>query len=78
VEENITVTVSDEHLGDVDEVADQLRAAGMNVAQVLGGVGIITGSVDSDRRADLEHLPGVTAVEAEHTFVIPPPDSEVQ
>ncbi len=78
MDEKITVTVGDDHVADLDRVAEQLRAAGMNVDQVLHAVGIITGSVPSERRAALERLPGVAAVEGEHTFQIPPPDAEVQ
>ncbi len=72
------MTVGDDHLGDLNEVAEQLRSAGMNVDQVLATVGIITGSVPSVRRAALERTPGVAAVEDEHTFQIAPPDAEVQ
>jgi len=74
MDEKITVTVS----GDADTVARKLRAAGMNVAQVLGAAGVITGSVAAERRASLTDLPGVAAVEAERTFQIAPPDAEVQ
>lgn len=76
--EKITVTVDDAHVADVDSVADELRAAGMEVSEVLGPVGIILGSVPSEQRAALEALPGVMAVESEQTFQIPPPDAEIQ
>ncbi|MDQ4105125.1 MAG: ketohydroxyglutarate aldolase [Actinomycetota bacterium] len=78
MDEKITVTVGDDHVGDIAGVAEQLQAAGMNVDQVLDAVGIITGSVPSERRDALERLPGVAAVEGEHSFQIPPPDAEVQ
>jgi hypothetical protein len=74
----ITVTIDDDHLGRADEVADELRAAGMTVEQVLSTVGIITGSVGPAERASLEAVPGVAAVEDETTFQIPPPDAEIQ
>ena len=76
--EKITVTVDDAHLGQVAELADQLSSAGMDVEQVLGEVGIITGSAPSEARATLEGLAGVSAVEAENSFQLPPSDSEVQ
>ncbi len=78
MDQKITVTVSDDHVDDVDGVADRLRAAGMNVDQVLGAVGIITGSAPSKRRSALRRLTGVSAVEGEQTFQIAPPDAEVQ
>ncbi len=74
----VTVTIDDDHLSHADEVADQLRAAGMTVEQVLGTVGIITGSVDAGQRPSLEAVPGVAAVEEETTFQIAPPDAEIQ
>lgn len=74
----ITVTIDDDHVPRANEVADQLRAAGMTVEQVLGTVGIITGSVDAGQRASLEAVPGVAAVEEETTFQIAPPDAEIQ
>jgi len=50
----------------------------MHVDEVLDAMGIITGSVPADRRAALERLPGVAAVEAEQTFQIAPPDADIQ
>jgi hypothetical protein len=73
-DEKITVTVS----GDADVVAQELRAAGMSVDQVLGAAGVVTGSVAAGKRASLADLSGVASVEAEHTFQIAPPDAEVQ
>jgi hypothetical protein len=78
VDERITVTVDDGHIAGLHEVAQQLTEAGMNVDQVLGTVGIITGSAPSNRCAALERVPGVTTVEKEHTFQLPPPDADVQ
>jgi hypothetical protein len=74
MEERITVTVS----GDPDAVAQQLRAAGMNVEQVLSQVGVITGSVAAGQQASLGDLPDVVSVEREHSFQLPSPDAEIQ
>ncbi len=74
----VTVTVDDGHLNDVEGVAGQLRAAGVNVEQVLDAVGIITGSVPADRRSSISGIDGVAAVEDELTFQLPPPDADVQ
>ena len=78
MDEKVTVTVGDDHVGDITRVVSQLEAEGMKVDQVLEVVGVITGSVTSERRAAIERLPGVVSVESEHTFQIPPPDAEVQ
>ena len=74
MDERITVTVT----GDADAVAEQLRAAGVNVEQVLGEIGVITGSVPAGRRAALADVPGVLSVEAEQGFQLPPSDAEIQ
>ncbi len=76
--EKVTVTVDDDHLGQVASLAEQLSTAGMEVEQVLGEIGIITGSAPAERRAALEGLAGVSAVESENSFQLPPSDSEVQ
>ena len=68
VVENIIVTVS----GDTERIAEELRAAGMSVQQVLVAAGIVTGSVDAGRRASLAAIPGVLAVETERNLRIPP------
>ncbi len=69
--ENIIVTVS----GDTQRIAEQLRAAGMNVQRVLVEIGIVTGSVDAGRRASLAAIPGVVAVETEGTVHTAPVDA---
>ena len=72
MDENVVVTVS----GEIDEVAERLRAAGMQVGQVLAAVGIITGSVPAGRRAALADIEGVVAVEVEREVRIAPTDPE--
>jgi hypothetical protein len=41
---SVIVTVSDEALNDIDDVAKQLGSTGMKVKQVLQATGVITGS----------------------------------
>jgi hypothetical protein len=74
----ITVTVTDGQQPNIDELADRLRAVGMQVDQVLPAVGVITGSVTSAQRRSIEQVAGVAAVEDETTFQIAPPDSDIQ
>jgi hypothetical protein len=76
MDEQITVTVAADV--DAEVVAEQLRAAGMTVEQVLAAIGVITGTVAAEQRAALADVPGVLAVESEQTFRLPPPDSEIQ
>ena len=74
----ITVTVTEGQQPNIDELADRLRAAGMQVDQVLPAVGVITGSVTGSQRTLIEQEAGVAAVEDETSFQIAPPDSDVQ
>jgi hypothetical protein len=72
------VTIHDDQLPNIDEVADRLRDAGMRIDQVFHPVGVITGSVPSAQRAVIEAVPRVVAVEDETSFQLPPPDAEIQ
>ena len=74
----VTVTVDAAHLDDVEGLAERLRAEGLEVDQVLGDVGIITGSVPADKRSSLDEADGVAAVEEEATFQLPPPEAGIQ
>jgi hypothetical protein len=72
----LSVTVDDEHA--IEEVAARLRARGMEVAQVLDGIGVITGSAPDEVRADLAGVEGVASVDEQLTHQLPPPDAPVQ
>lgn len=63
--DRIVVTVSDDRLPEIQEVASALQAAGMTVENILSVVGIITGSVPRTARASLRSVAGVVAVETE-------------
>lgn len=72
---NVTVTVDDEHVAAIEEVAERLRERGMRVDQVLAS-GFVIGSVQ-----DVELLRGVTGVESvtmEERVDLGPPDQEIQ
>ncbi|WP_068269267.1 hypothetical protein [Aldersonia kunmingensis] len=74
----VTITIDDAALGDVHDIAEQARAAGLTVSSVLDTLGIITGSVDREAIAALARIPGVSAVEPEAGIGIAPPDSPIQ
>lgn len=76
--ERVVVTVHDDQLAEIDELAERLRLAGMRVEQVLGEIGVITGSLPADRLTSAQRLPGVAAIERETSFRLPPPDEDVQ
>ncbi len=76
---HVTVSVDDEHLDGITSVAQALREQGMHVEQVLGAVGMITGSVAQERRGLLESVPGVASVlDGELSYRLPSPGAEVQ
>jgi hypothetical protein len=75
---DVTITIDDAALGDVNGIAEHARAAGLTVSSVLDGLGIITGSVDQSAIPDLALIPGVSAVEPETGIGTAPPDSPVQ
>ena len=72
----ISVTVDDAHA--IEEVAAGLRARGMEVAEVLDGIGMITGSVPDEARDALAGVEGVASVDEQLTHQLPPPDADVQ
>jgi hypothetical protein len=76
--DRVTVTVRDDQVSHIDELAERLRVAGMQVDQVLPAVGVITGSVARSGRPSIEQVPGVAAVEDETSFRLAPPDADVQ
>lgn len=75
---DITVTVDQEHLAVIFDVAGVLRAKGMHVEQVLGTVGIITGTLPEGRRPDLESAEGVESVDEQRHIQLAPPESGIQ
>lgn len=75
---SVTVTIDHDHLLCIDDLAHQLRTAGMHVDQVLDAVGVITGSVTDDQRSVISRLPGVAGIEDQNMFRLPPPDSDIQ
>jgi len=75
---NVSVSVDDAHLGQMDQIVARLRAAGMHVDSSLGAIGTILGHAPGDKVPALRRLPGVAAVEAERTVQLPPPDSPIQ
>ena len=75
---SIIVTVTDEMLGNIDQVAERLSAKGMKIDQVMPITGVISGSCSAARMPSLEKVAGVMSVEEEASAYLPPPDSEVQ
>ncbi len=74
----VTISIDDAHLEQIDQVADQLKAAGLDVAQTMSTLGIVTGSIDSDKMSSLSEVTGVDSVEVDKTITLPTPGSDVQ
>jgi len=69
----VTVSIDDNHLSAIHEVAAHLREHGLEVQSVLEGVGVITGSVPDEQRQTLLNVPGVASVDPELDVRLPPP-----
>ena len=74
----ISVSVDDAHLPQIEQVSQQLQLSGMNVEQTLSGIGVINGSISSDRLNNLYQVKGVQNVESQQTYQLAPPSSDVQ
>jgi len=74
----VNVTVSDDHLDKIDDVAAELRRRGMHIDQMLGVAGVISGSVSDEAQEQLSNVAGVDAVEKTASFQLPHPESPVQ
>lgn len=73
---HVTVSVSEDHVAQIHEVAVELRARGMDVDEVLVGLGMVVGRCDD---ADaLRDAPGVQFVDEQQSVQLPPPDADIQ
>jgi hypothetical protein len=75
---HVSVTVADGHRESMDGVVENLRASGMEVEQVLGTLGIVTGSAPEEALDVLRGVEGVDSVDEQLAYRLPPPDSPVQ
>jgi hypothetical protein len=72
----VTVTIDDDHLAVLDSVVAELSRRGMEVDQVLGAVGMVTGLAPD--RAALAGVAGVLSVDLVLGVQLPDPEGEVQ
>lgn len=77
-EVGVVVSVDDAHLDHLDQVVQDLRAAGLQVRDTLGGLGTVIGSVPAAQLSSLWSVDGVDSVERERSYGLPPPDADVQ
>jgi hypothetical protein len=62
---NVAVAIEDGALDDLNEVAADCRARGLQIERKLAGVGVLVGSVLRRNLERLRGTPGVAAVEPE-------------
>ncbi len=67
----LVITVSGDRA--IHDVADDLRAAGLRVDQVLEAIGTVTGSADPKHVERLRKIKGVADVSPDHSVDIGPP-----
>jgi hypothetical protein len=77
-EVNVSVSVADGSIDRFSEVVSRLRDAGLEVEQELEEIGVVTGSIDSEKSESLRDIEGVSHVERSREFRIAPPDSDIQ
>lgn len=74
----VTIAIDEAHLDQLDDVADQLKAAGLDIEQTLSTLGIVSGAVARDKMSSLSQVSGVESIEVDRRYQLNPPGSEVQ
>ena len=74
----IVVSVDDDNLERLDEIAAALERMGVKVEHRMPSLGTITGIAEATAVEGIRAVAGVEAVEVARSFQIAPPDSEVQ
>lgn len=64
----VIVTMDDEHLDNMEAIVSDLKAAGMEISDVLHSAGIITGEVSPENLAKVRQVNGVLGVEQDGTM----------
>jgi hypothetical protein len=73
-----TVTVDDDHLESIDDVAARLRSAGADIEFVHAELGLITASTDTMSSLEIAAVEGVASVTEDVGYQLPPPESPIQ
>lgn len=75
---SVIVTVTDEALSTINQLADKLEKKGLKVERVLPITGVIAGAVAPANVDSIRKIQGVLSVEDELYSELPPPDAPVQ
>jgi hypothetical protein len=71
----VLIAVDEEYLGRISEVAELLRAVGLNVQIAIDRAGTIIGSTPASNIKALSQVEGVWSVEVAHIFQVPHPNA---
>lgn len=74
----VSVSVDNAHLPQIEQISQQLQSSGMNVEQTLSSIGVINGSIESDKLNSLNRIEGIKNVEPQQGYELAPPNSELQ
>jgi hypothetical protein len=74
----ISISVDDAHLPEIEKISQELRFAGVSVERTLSSIGVIIGSIEPKLINNLYQIKGVKQVEQQGTYQLAPPDSEIQ
>lgn len=72
------ITVTTDAMANMDSMKTRVEAHGFTVHNVLSSLGQMSGRAPESAVAEVKALPGVSAVDADTSVGIAPPDSEVQ
>jgi hypothetical protein len=65
---NILVSVDEQYRKELNNITQELKSAGMTVAEVFSGSGVIAGAAAGGVLGKLRSVQGVASVEEEPTF----------
>lgn len=74
----ISVSIDNAHLPQIERISQQLQSSGMNVEQTLSSIGVINGSIKSEQLNSLYQIEGVQNVEPQQSYQLAPPSSDLQ
>lgn len=72
---SLLVSVSEEYLDQMPAIVKKLQAIGMTNIESMDAVGIITGLLEENKKADVHCIEGVAQVELSEERQVPPTDS---
>ena len=72
-EKSVIVTVGDDALANIHEVAKKLSEGGMLIEQVIPVMGMISGSVELQKLAKLRKIKGILGIDEEVRAQLPGP-----